>query len=334
MNFENSKDSKVSFIKIDRLDDFFEKDNSLIVVDENTSSFVSDINDFSYVELSAGEAYKSWESISLILQSAVISKLDRNSTFISIGGGVLSDMTGFAASIYMRGCKSIYIPTTLLSMVDASIGGKTGIDFMNYKNLVGAFKMPEEVFIDVSFLKTLPDLEFKSGLGEVIKTAMLGDRELFNTLLENSDKVLARDEILMKDIVKRCIEIKRDYVKKDPLENGIRAHLNLGHTFGHALESIMGLGKVTHGEAVVWGINKALLFSSLEDTKYYKDFIEICELYGYNLNIEISSRDNYIEALTHDKKNIDNKIRVILQRGICDTYIKKIELSDLDKIEL
>ncbi|HWZ90771.1 MAG TPA: 3-dehydroquinate synthase, partial [Polyangiaceae bacterium] len=210
------------------------------------------------VDLQPGEEHKNVQSVESIWRAALAGAADRQATFVGFGGGVVTDMTGFAASTYMRGVRWVCVPTTLLAMVDASVGGKTGVDLESAKNAVGAFWQPSAVLCDVDLLRTESQRGFVSGLAEVVKTALIGDPELFALLEQNPEQVAERDPELCMELVRRSIRVKARIVSFDEREGGLRAVLNLGHTVGHALEAQAGYTALTHGEAVSLGLVAAL----------------------------------------------------------------------------
>jgi len=236
----------------------------LIIADENTAYIATRIigeADYSCIFLKSGEENKNWQSVETILCAANKAGLGRDGIFIAVGGGVIGDLAGFAASIYMRGCRFVLVSTTLLGMVDASVGGKTGFDLLGIKNLIGSFYPAQSVYIPLDALSTLPQAEIKSGMAELIKTAVLcGDDflEQLTPLAENfnNSKKFWEDGSLQK-CVEKAVSYKGGIVSEDFRESGKRMLLNLGHTFGHALESVAGLGNISHGEAVAWGIVRA-----------------------------------------------------------------------------
>jgi 3-dehydroquinate synthase len=201
-----------------------------------------------------GEKYKTVETWSGILDTLISSRLDRTSVVVALGGGVVGDMAGFAAACFMRGVDYVQIPTTLLSMVDSSVGGKTAVDHPLGKNLVGAFHQPSSVWVDTKFLDTLPRREFVAGYAEMFKCAFIGGREMFSFIMDNKEAVLRSEPAVLLDCIERCIRIKAGIVMQDEREGGVRALLNFGHTFGHALEQFYGFEGLLHGEAVLWGI--------------------------------------------------------------------------------
>lgn len=202
-----------------------------------------------------GESFKTLKTISKIYDILLNNHFDRSDMLIGLGGGVITDITGFVAATLKRGCRFINIPTTLLSQVDASVGGKTGVNHVSGKNLIGSFYQPELVLADIELIKTLPDREFRNGLAEVIKTALIRDKDLFEFLESEKTAVLKRDNIILKKIVSRCVEVKRDIVRDDEKElSGVRSLLNFGHTVGHMVETGSHYRRIRHGEAVAMGM--------------------------------------------------------------------------------
>ena len=262
-----------------------------------------------------GESYKTMETIESILENLFNHRLDRRSTLIAFGGGVIGDMTGFAASIFQRGIDFIQIPTTLLSQVDASVGGKTGINNRFGKNLVGAFHQPRAVYIDTYWLKTLPAREFAAGVAEIIKMAVMFD-EAFFEWLETHD---LHDEANLKEAIRRSVELKAKVVNEDEKEKGVRAVLNYGHTFGHVIENFSGYGSYLHGEAVALGMIMANalamahgLFSEEEAERVKK----LLERYGLPTEYTIDSAEEFYDQFFLDKKSHDNKIIFIVPERI------------------
>ncbi|MGB8434485.1 MAG: 3-dehydroquinate synthase [Burkholderiales bacterium] len=206
------------------------------------------------VVLPDGEAHKNWSTLQLVFDALLANRCDRQTTVIALGGGVVGDIAGFAAATYQRGIPFIQIPTTLLAQVDSSVGGKTGINHPLGKNMIGAFHQPLVVIADIDTLRTLPDRELRAGIAEVIKHGAIRDAALFVWLEDNMAALLARDPVALAHAVRRSVEIKADVVARDERETGLRALLNFGHTFGHAIESAMGYGEWLHGEAVAAGM--------------------------------------------------------------------------------
>ncbi|MBN2656123.1 MAG: 3-dehydroquinate synthase [Spirochaetales bacterium] len=309
-------------------------EDALLVFDENTAALFPNRSQRDAVILPPGERAKSWSSVEQILERAVEASFGRDGCFCGIGGGVLCDMTAFAASVYMRGCSVILVPTTLLAMVDASLGGKSGIDFAGYKNMIGSFYPASEVRYCPELLKSLPDREYLSGLGEVIKTAMLGDRELFGILKEKRDLILAREPEVLKDIIRRCIMVKGLVVEEDLHEKGVRATLNLGHTFAHALESVSGFSDWSHGEAVAWGLLMAMetgVELGITDNYYAIEVRKMLEEYNFRLYAEFNP-DELIDAMSQDKKKKGGVVNFILQERIEKTLIRTVERDILYRV--
>lgn len=309
---------------------------SLFVLDDHTRKLFPSIPESTLV-LESGETQKDWTNVDRILRAALEAGLGRDGNIVGIGGGVICDTAAFAASIYMRGCRLILIPTTLLAMVDAAFGGKTGINLAGLKNMVGTFYPASEIRISTEVLGTLPEREYRSGLAEVIKSAMLADANLFHLIVERREDVLSRNPTLLEEIVRRSLAVKAAFVEADPTERGIRAHLNLGHTFAHAVESGVGLGSWTHGEAVAWGICRALdagVQVGLTDPSYREEVVSLLDAYGYRTAPrEVSvSTDALIELMTSDKKKRGGTVRFVLQRRLCDTLLEPVDTETLRAI--
>jgi len=302
-------------------------EDALLVFDENTVKLFPERSHRNSVVIPPGEKAKNWQSVDTIIKAAIDASYGRDGCFCAIGGGVLCDMTAFAASVYMRGCSVILVPTTLLSMVDASLGGKSGIDYEGYKNMVGSFYPASEVRYCPEFLKSLPEREYLSGIGEVIKTAMLGDRELFQYLKDNRDLILDKDIDAMTEIIRRCIMVKGKVVEEDLHERSIRATLNLGHTFAHALESVSGFSDWSHGEAVAWGLLMATEVGvelGITDNYYALEVRKMLEHYNFRLYADIDT-NKMIQAMNQDKKKKGGVVNFILQNNIEQTVIRPVD---------
>ena len=289
------------------------------------------------VILGAGESHKTIENVLFIIQTALESGLQRSSVFVGIGGGVICDMTAFASSIFKRGAKLELVPTTLLAMVDAAVGGKTGCDFDSFKNMIGTFYPAKRLHVFSDFLQTLPPEEYRSGLAETLKTALLYAPKLFHIMQNQKDEVLARETDLVRQIIRRCVIAKASIVEKDLTETGLRMQLNLGHTFAHALETTAGLGAIPHGDAVAWGIGRALQLSvnlGLCEEEYRQEVDQVLESYGwcrtaYHPVLEgkfspEEAGDVLLSAMKKDKKNSNATVRFILQREINSTVIQEV----------
>lgn len=279
-----------------------------------------------------GEENKNIDTILEISKALLRHNADRKSTVIALGGGVVGDMAGFAASIYMRGIDFVQIPTTLLSQTDSSVGGKTGIDFMKAKNILGAFHQPKLVYINLSVLKTLPERELISGMGEVIKHSIIRDKEFFEFLFENIENVRnLSDDILLDMIYKNC-SIKASVVSMDEKENGVRADLNFGHTFGHAVESYSDF-ELSHGECVGLGMIAASKVSLMRKLITEEEFLKIKEIlknYRFRTKTNIKNTYDVILLMQKDKKKADGKLKFVLPVGIG----KVIKTSDLCEEEI
>ncbi len=267
-----------------------------------------------------GEEYKNQESVDLILESLFNHKFNRKSMLIAFGGGVIGDMTGYVASIYQRGINFIQIPTTLLSQVDASVGGKTGMNNSYGKNLIGAFHQPKAVLIDSHFLTTLPAREFGAGVAEIVKMAITFNKEFFE-FLESAD--LKNPEVLQ-EAIKQAVQTKANVVAQDEKEQGIRAALNYGHTFGHVIENETKYKHYLHGEAVAIGMvmaNETAVAMGLmnkDEAKRIKDFLE---KYALPTSYTISDSNSFYETFFLDKKSSDASITFIIPIGIGDVEI-------------
>ncbi|MBQ9630318.1 MAG: 3-dehydroquinate synthase, partial [Treponema sp.] len=284
-----------------------------------TSLFTDDVcgND-SILVLGSGEPYKTVESVLSIVKSALVAGFTRDDSFVAIGGGVILDIVGFAASIFKRGISLEFVPTTLLSMVDASIGGKTGVDFENYKNMIGTFFPAKKIHIFQDFINSLPENQYLSGLAEAFKTAILYNEELAEIFKNESEKILARDPYILQKIIIECVKEKSRVVENDFFEKIDRVFLNLGHTFAHALESVAGFGNITHGSAVAWGIGRATDLSNKLDicnSTYKENILNMLKLYNWETSATpkilgtIASNERLVNAMKADKKNKGNNIR-------------------------
>ena len=285
------------------------------------------------VEVPDGEEYKTIATFADICGRLVDAGMDRGGCIVALGGGVIGDLSGFAAASYLRGVQFIQVPTSLLAQVDSSVGGKTGVNLPQGKNLVGAFYQPKLVLIDVETLKTLSEREYLSGMAEVLKYGVVLDKELFE-LIENSvDLILGRDLSLLETIIARCCRIKAHVVEMDERESGLRAVLNYGHTIGHAIEALAGYGHYTHGEAVSIGMVAAARisvshgFSKPEDTERV---VAIVKQLGLPVEAPKFSVSDYVAALLKDKKARDRGIKFICNSGIGQyDFLRVTELEPL-----
>jgi len=269
-----------------------------------------------------GEEYKNTASVEQILEQLFSSKLDRKSTLIALGGGVISDITGFCASIYERGIDFINIPTTLLAQVDASVGGKTGVNNRFGKNLIGSFYQPRAVYCESKFLSTLPAREFAAGVAEAVKMAVCFDVELFK-FFETHD-LKSADEI--SHVIARCVEIKAGVVERDERESGVRAVLNYGHTFAHAIEKITNYKKFLHGEAVAIGMVMANALArrlGKLSGEQEEQIRKVLQKFALPIKFHVADADAFYELFFLDKKSENGKIKFILPDGIGKFYASK-----------
>lgn len=273
-----------------------------------------------------GEKYKNIEHLDLIFDALLEAGLNRDATVLALGGGVIGDMAGFASACFQRGVYFIQVPTTLLSQVDSSVGGKTGINHPLGKNMIGAFQQPQVVLADMVQLSTLPDRELSAGLAEVIKYALLGDLDFLVWLEENMDGLVGRDSALLAEAVYRSCAHKARIVANDEKEQGERALLNLGHTFGHAIESYLGYGVWLHGEAVATGMVMAADLSqrmgwiSAEDLERTKKIIQRAHL---PVKCPAIPLDEFLAYMAHDKKVLNGQLRLVLMKSLGQAVISK-----------
>ncbi|MBN1575615.1 MAG: 3-dehydroquinate synthase [Chitinispirillaceae bacterium] len=267
-------------------------------------------------EMPDGERHKTIETWGGILNFLLESKLDRSSIVIALGGGVVGDVAGFAAASFLRGVGYVQVPTTLLAMVDSSVGGKTAVDHPLGKNLIGAFHQPKMVYVDTSFLSTLSDREFMCGYAELFKNAFIGGREMFDFVLANHDAMIAKNMPILLEGIRRSIAVKAGVVEKDECETcGLRALLNFGHTFAHAIERYFKFEKVLHGEAVWWGMQCAIACSKQcgsINCESLTDYDAIVKLIPKPTLPEKPDTKRLYEMMFTDKKVVDGRLRLVL----------------------
>jgi 3-dehydroquinate synthase len=271
------------------------------------------------VALPDGEVHKTLANVSRMLDVLVANRFSRDACVVALGGGVVGDMAGFAAACYQRGISFVQVPTTLLAQVDSSVGGKTGVNHPGGKNLIGAFHQPAAVFADTNSLNTLPDRELRAGLAEVIKYGLIVDREFFDWLEANAAALLARDPAALAHAIKRSCEIKAEIVGRDEREQGERALLNLGHTFGHAIESATNYSTWLHGEAVAAGMLLATDMSARLGWVNAADVGRVERiLAAFGLPVDVSSlaADTLADKMKIDKKVAAGRIRLVLLKAI------------------
>ena len=284
------------------------------------------------VVLPAGESHKDMTSIQKILDAALAEKHERGSLFVALGGGVVGDMTGFAAACFLRGADFVQVPTTLLAQVDSSVGGKTGVNHAMGKNLIGAFHQPQQVVVDLDTLATLPAREYAAGLAEVIKYGLIRDAEFFAWLIDNVEALKRQEEAALAFAIERSCAIKAVVVAADEREGGVRAHLNFGHTFGHAIERIQGYGDWLHGEAVAAGMVLASRLSVLRGTL---DSEVVDQLTAFNQAVGLPvappagvTTQAMLEAMGSDKKVSGGKVRYIVLSQLGEAVVAENVTDD------
>jgi 3-dehydroquinate synthase len=276
------------------------------------------------IVLPDGEAYKNWETLNSIFDALLTDRAERKTTLVALGGGVIGDLTGFAAASYQRGVPFIQVPTTLLAQVDSSVGGKTGINHPLGKNMVGAFYQPHVVLADTDTLKTLPDRELSAGFAEVIKYGLIRDTAFLDWLEANMDRLVDRDPAALAYAIRRSCEHKAEVVAADERESGQRALLNLGHTFGHAIEAGMGYGVWLHGEAVAAGtvlaadLSRRMGYLSHADVERIDALFKRANLPTVAPNLGVDAYMNYMGV---DKKVESGKLRFVLFRKVGECYV-------------
>lgn len=271
----------------------------------------------------AGEPQKNLSTVGNLYEFLIRKQFQRKDMLVALGGGVVGDLTGFTAATYLRGIDFIQVPTSLLAMVDSSIGGKTGVDYLHYKNMVGAFYQPRLVYANISTLETLPAVEYYAAMGEILKHGLIKDAAYFEWTINHIIEIYEKDTSVLEKLVQKSMQIKRDVVEEDPKEQGLRAILNFGHTIGHAIESLMGF-RMLHGECVALGMQAAAYISWKRNMIEKEDFFEIRDMFvGFHLPIvldELKSED-ILQVMKNDKKADAGSIKFILLDGIGNAVI-------------
>ena len=273
--------------------------------------------------LAPGERHKTLRSVEKLLRAMTKTGGDRSSLLIAFGGGIVGDVGGFVASTYMRGIDFFQVPSTFLSQVDSSVGGKVGVNLPEGKNLVGNFHHPLAVFADMDLLSTLPDRELRAGLFESVKAGIIRDRGLVRYMEENQPKILGRDAVALEKVIAASIRMKADVVGKDERESGLRMILNLGHTLGHAIESVTRYKQLLHGEAVGWGLIASLYMGKLRGTiteEQFQRLMRLVYLYGPLPALKINAQ-KLVDATAKDKKHLGNVRRFVLPVGVGDACV-------------
>jgi 3-dehydroquinate synthase len=317
---------------LDRLKDYIPEKNVVIITDENVKSlYGSSFPDFPVITIGMGEKIKTLETAARIFDELLSMDAQRSMFIVGIGGGIVCDITGFIASTFLRGVGFGFVSSTLLSQVDASVGGKNGVNFKGYKNMVGTFNLPDFVICDMNLLKTLEKRDVLCGFAEIIKHAAIEDSALFDYLEANHEKALALDNAVIEKLVSDSVVIKAGVVSRDEKEKGERKKLNFGHTFGHAIEKTQGL---PHGEAVSLGMVLASSLSVKKGLITQADADRITRLLSrYNLPTRITwDRAAMVDALKRDKKRKGESIQFVLLEAIGKSLIMDIAIDELDRV--
>lgn len=298
-------------------------------LDELTENFKSYFNNVISFTFPAGEENKNLDTVQKLYEELIIHHFDRHDVLIAFGGGVVGDLTGFTAATYLRGIDFIQVPTSLLSQVDSSIGGKTGVDFSQYKNMVGAFYQPKLVYMNLSLLKTLPKEQFISGMGEILKHGLIKSKSYFAWMQKNYTQIMDLQPDMIEEMVYQSCLIKRDVVERDPKEKGERALLNFGHTLGHAVEKLADF-KLFHGQCVGIGMAAATYLSCQlgHITEEERDaVIETFSHFGLPVSVDGIAAEDILKISKSDKKMVAGKIKFILLESIGQAYINP-DLAD------
>ena len=319
--------------KISNLKNYLPTDKKVVVItDDNLyRHYHAAFDQFTIIRIGQGETNKNMDTMAFIMSQLIEMGVDRSCFVLGIGGGIVTDVAGFAASIFMRGVKFGFVSTSLLSMVDASVGGKNGVNSGGFKNMIGVFNQPEFVVCDYEMLHTLERNEFISGFAEIIKHGAIKDKDYFEYIEKNADKALAIDPEVIHELVKKSVYIKASVVEADEKEKGERKKLNFGHTFGHAIEKLTG---IHHGEAVAIGMMMAVKasqkfnFISHDEAEKIK---KVIELYHLPIGIDIKANDLF-SAMTKDKKRDGDSISLILLKGIGSAVIHKMSYKELETL--
>ena len=321
---DNSYNVYINRGLLSNIDNYIDQEREIVIITDDfipkiyLNKVKANMSNVQVFEVPQGETSKSMEIAYSIMDEMVDSKITRNCLIIALGGGVVGDLAGFISSIYMRGVDFIQIPTTLLSQIDSSVGGKVGINASNMKNAIGSFYQPKMVLIDPDTLKTLSDREFNNGVAEMIKYGMIADKELFMNLLE---KELAPNLV---DYIEKCISIKKSFVVNDVFDHGNRQILNFGHTIGHAIEKYSQFN-LLHGESISIGM---VMMS--KKYNYYSNLLKLLQKYSLPINYEYN-RDKIFEYIQTDKKASADFISIILVEEIGTSLIKKIKIEEIKK---
>ncbi|MBN1501241.1 MAG: 3-dehydroquinate synthase [Spirochaetes bacterium] len=315
--------------KISSFEKYLKGRKTVVITDKNINRLYGNhFSNYPSVVIGTGEEIKSLATVEYIISELIKNGCDRKTFILGIGGGIVTDITGFASSVFMRGVDFGFVSSTLLSQVDASVGGKNGVNAGTLKNMIGVFRQPEFVICDPEMITTLSDSEYLSGLAEVIKHGFIRNSSLLSFISDNRNLILDKDTAVIEKMVFESVKIKTDVVTEDPKESGLRKILNFGHTFGHAVELING---IPHGHAVAFGMICALKLSHSLNyiTEADKNYgINLLKNFGYKEDFNIEESDLF-DCLSHDKKKSDDKIDFVLLNKIGNAFIEKIEIKEL-----
>jgi len=305
------------------------KKQSILIVDEKVFfHHAAKLKGWNIIVIKSGEQHKNQDTVNDIIQNLVQLEADRKTVLVGVGGGVVTDITGYVASIYMRGLTFGFVPTTLLAMVDASIGGKNGIDLGLYKNMVGTIRQPSFLLYDYSLLKSLPESEWINGFAEIIKHACINDAAMFKILKQNDLSSIRYSKKTLGELIERNAKLKTKIVQQDEFEKGNRKLLNFGHTLGHALENMYDL---SHGQAVAIGMAYASVLSEkLNGFHESSRVIELIEQYGLPANLEFE-KDEVMDVMKMDKKRERKEIHYVLLEKIGKAVVKPVTLRQLEQ---
>ena len=317
------------------LDSYLPKESRVVVITDSNihRHYTSLIGRYDFCLIGLGETIKTLSTVDRLYAELVERNADRTTFLLGIGGGIVTDVTGFVASTYMRGIRFGFVATSLLAQVDASVGGKNGVNYEGYKNMVGTFNQPEFVLCDSSVLATLSDREFRAGLSEALKAGLIADPELFGLFETHDYEQFRTDGALLAETVERAVRVKASIVERDERESGERRKLNLGHTFAHAIEKCTN-NRLLHGEAV--GVGTAMiarlsqqmgLLSAEDDQRVHS----VIERMGLPLTPEVDYR-HLLKALKHDKKKVNDTVNFVLMRGVGDCVIRNLSFAEIDAL--
>lgn len=315
----------------DQLGELCNTEKTVVIVDRNVLDLYGDkLSQYRLIEVEPGEQQKTLKTVERIYERCFELELDRSSTIVGVGGGIVCDMSGFAASTYLRGIPFGFVPTTLLALVDASVGGKNGVNYHSYKNLVGTFNQPGFVLCDFTFLETLPYNELKNGLAEAIKAALIGDETLFEYIENNRQEIFSLNNEAIQKVVYGSLNVKISIVSRDETEKGERRKLNFGHTIGHAIEKTRGC---SHGEAVSVGMVMSAKLSERKGVLAKKDVVRIEELLNYfKLPVRFEGdQEAIMDAIRKDKKREGEDIHFVFLDGLGRSGIEKIKIREFQE---